>query len=120
MDLLYPKVKVDAKVSLLGSDLASVDANVGIGWLNDLVGLHGKLPVSPFENFKIGGKWSHNDGKTLNEIEYGGQLKMGVVYAVAAVAIAAFYVAQTGDPQGAWQIIQQYFETIKQGCEALG
>ena len=116
VDLIAPKISLNADVGLSTEDIVSAKVNADMGWLKDKVGLGAKLPLSPWESLRIFG---YHQG-VIDEIkkydEWGAHMKMGVVYVVAVAALLAYGVVNgVYDVQTALQQLQQYWDSLK-GC----
>lgn len=116
IDLIAPKAEINASAILGGKGVLEVDADAGIDWMNNLAGIEAGIPLSPYQNLKLG-----VFGKTLGEIESrvsgGIYLKMGVVYVVVPIAIGIYYAINTGDVQTAIEMIRQYWDSlVSSGC----
>lgn len=54
IDLIAPKAEINASAILGGKGVLEVDADAGIGWMNNLAGIEAGIPLSPYQNLKLG------------------------------------------------------------------
>ena len=112
LDLGKFNLNVPAKIGLDLKDIVSLDLGADVGWGDDSVGLDLGAGLNPFSNLKVGVHQAKQNGDETITSKAGVYMRTGYVYAVVIAAAALYNCVLGMDPSAAWQMIQEYLNSL--------